>query len=125
MDWHNTNGDSRYDRRRNIRFPLEMELRYRVSARAGQWVDGKSVNISSSGMLLRAKSVPPRGSKVQMAVHWPTLLDDCIPLRLVVQGRVVRAAGSEAAVRFDSIEFRTAKEPGRVQSGAVAEEESA
>lgn len=125
MDWHNTDGHSHHDRRRNIRFPLEMELRYRPTARAGEWVDGRSVNISSSGLLLRSSSVPQRGSKVQMAVTWPKLLDDRIPLRLVVQARVVRADGDQAAVRFDRFEFRTAKEPGRAGGGAVAEEESA
>ena len=123
MDWHNTNGYSHNDRRRNIRFPLEMDLRYRVTARAGEWVDGRSVNISSSGMLLRAESLPVRGSKVQMAVHWPKLLDDRVPLRLVVQGRVVRADGGHAAVTFERFEFRTAKEPGRAM--ALAQEDSA
>jgi hypothetical protein len=110
MDRQNRESSQSRDRRRNIRFPLEMELRYRVAARAGQWVDGRSVNISSSGLLLRTEEAPVPGSKVQLAVCWPQLLDDRVPLRLVVQGRVVRSGEGQAAVRFDRFEFRTAKE---------------
>ena len=96
------------DRRAGIRFPIEMDLNYRVGPNLAEWVPGRTINISSSGILVRTGSAPVQGSKVHMALAWPQLLDGRVPLRLVVQGRVVRAEGGQAAVTFQRFEFRTA-----------------
>lgn len=107
------------DRRLGIRFPIQMDLSYRIGAKSVEWLSGKTINISSSGALIRTDSIPNRGSKVHLALAWPKLLDDRIPLRLIVQGHVVRAVNGEVAVTFQRFEFRTAREPGR-GDGTVA-----
>lgn len=99
-------GDS-LERRQSIRFPLRMDLRYNTSVRSPQWVAGQTVNISSSGLLMHSDTLPAKGSKVSVMVQWPQLLDNRIPLRLLVTGKVVRIAGQNAAVSVKHFEFRT------------------
>lgn len=96
------------DRRLGIRFPIEMELTYRVGAKSLPWTSGRTINISSSGILVRTDAAPVRGSKIQMALAWPKLLDDRVPLQLVVNGQVVRAGAGQVAVEVQRFEFRTA-----------------
>lgn len=101
-------GLSANDRRLGIRFPIEMELTYRVGAKSVPWASGRTINISSCGILVRTDSVPVQGSKIQMALAWPKLLDDRVPLQLVVNGQVVRAGAGQVAVEVKRFEFRTA-----------------
>ena len=96
------------ERRLAIRFPIEMELNYRVGVKSGTWTPGRTINISSSGILILSDTTPVCGSKVDVALTWPRKLDGRVPLRLVVQGRVVRAEEGQAAVTFQRFEFRTA-----------------
>jgi len=131
MDYSDKNGNNGSwgrllrDRRLGMRFPIEMELKYRVGAKATTWAPGRTINISSSGMLVRADSVAVKGSSVDLSLDWPRLLDNRIPLRLMVKGRVVRAGNGEVAVTFQRFEFRTARAPGRAELMDVAAAEQA
>src|SRR5437667_82923 len=58
------------DRRKGIRFPLEMDLTFRVGTQT-LGIPGKTVNISSSGILIRTALFPVLGSKVNLALAWP------------------------------------------------------
>ena len=108
-NWNDgSSGFSARDRRLGIRFPIEMELNYRVGTKSAEWIAGRTINISSSGILVRTDYLPVRGSKVQLALAWPPLLDKRVPLRLVVEGHVVRAGAGQVAVTFQRFEFRTA-----------------
>lgn len=98
------------ERRQSIRFPLRMDLRYNIGSRSPVWVPGQTVNISSSGILMQSDTVPANGSKVSLMLKWPQLLDNRVPLRLVMTGKVVRVAGHEAAVSVKHFEFRTGKD---------------
>lgn len=95
------------DRRRAIRFPLEMDLRYRNGVRQGLWSSGQSINISSSGLLMRTDDLLLPGMKIEVAIHWPQKLDDRVPLQLLVKGRVARSLLTGVAVEFQRFEFRT------------------
>ena len=112
-----SSGFSTRDRRLGIRFPIEMDLNYRVGTKSAERMPGRTINISSSGILLHSDVAPICGSKVHMALNWPPLLDNRVPLRLIVQGRVVRAGAGQLAVTFQRFEFRTAREPGRAGIG--------
>jgi len=105
------------DRRVGIRFPIEMELNYRVGGRSVKWIPGRTINISSSGLLMRTEEAPMPGSRVDVSLAWPQLLDDRVPLQLVVAGKVVRAVEGQVAVVLQRFEFKTA----RVGVGAVEE----
>ena len=102
---------SRDERRLRRRFPLSYELRYRTleneDREPGQ---GKTINISSRGLLFTIDRVLSPGMKVEIHVDWPFKLDDRVALKLVLFGRVVRVQGKEhlqAAMRIERHEFRT------------------
>lgn len=95
------------DRRRAIRFPLEMDLRYRNGVRRDSWNKGQSINISSSGLLIKTEDRLTQGMKIEVAIHWPKMLDDRVPLQLIVKGRVARVSPVGVAVEVQRFEFRT------------------
>jgi hypothetical protein len=97
------------ERRTNGRFPLENVLRYRFleaknPAPAGT---GQTLNMSSSGMLLKVESLLPIGQKIEVSVDWPAQLNEHCGLKLVALGKVIRSSAEEAAVSIDKYDFRT------------------
>lgn len=101
------------DRRRAIRFPLEMDLRYRNGVRRDSWNKGQSINISSSGLLIKTEDRLTQGMKIEVAIHWPKMLDDRVPLQLIVKGRVARVSPVGVAVEVQRFEFRTSSTTAR------------
>ncbi|MCC6393932.1 MAG: PilZ domain-containing protein [Bryobacterales bacterium] len=95
------------ERRAGIRFPLQFPLSCRSLGRARKLVEGTTLNFSRRGLLFAADDPPGPGEKVEVSVDWPTKIDGVCPLKLVLQGRVVRSWGRYAAVRFMRYEFRT------------------
>ena len=69
---------------------------------------GQTVNVSSSGILLTVEHVLSVGWRMEVRVDWPVRLHDRIPLKLVLQGQVVRSATREVALSINRYEFRTA-----------------
>lgn len=96
------------DKRAAKRFPLELELQYRTGSRMREAIWGRTINISSSGMLIDTEVKPARGSRLSLVVSWPAMLDNRVPLRLFVEGRVVRTEQRGVAIVFRNVEFRTA-----------------
>lgn len=97
------------DRRANTRYPLGLELRYFVLHRRRplEVGSGRSVDISSSGLRFTAEGPLEPGLKVELAIHWPLLLEGGVPLKLVALGKVIWTHGTEAALVFEHHEFRT------------------
>jgi len=109
------------DRRRTSRFPIVQELRYRLLGGRGapQWGTGKTLDISSNGILFAAETPLPQGRRVELAVSWPAQLNGKCPLKLVARGKVVRCRGNDVAVEIDKYEFRTQGRAGLLpQNGA-------
>jgi hypothetical protein len=102
--------ESAADRRVSNRLPIERELRYKVIGGkqnlrpAGA---GKTVNMSSAGVLFTTESGLPKGARVEIAVSWPAQLDGATPLKLVAIGVLVRSEEKQAAIAIQSYEFRT------------------
>lgn len=97
------------DRRHSDRFPIEREVRYRVlNKRSGEESgDGRTVNISSSGVLFTSEHTLLPGRRMELSISWPAQLDNKCPLKLVARGRVVRFEDGRAAVEIQQYEFRT------------------
>lgn len=97
------------ERRRNSRFPIIQDLRYRlIGGRGGTiWGAGKTLDISSNGILFTAETPLPLGKKLELAVSWPAQLDGKCPMKLVARGRVIRCKGNDVAVEIEKYEFRT------------------
>jgi len=105
----NLNDSAQADRRHSDRFPIEREVRYRVlNKRSGEETgDGKTVNISSSGVLFTAEHMLLPGRRMELAISWPAQLNNKTALKLVARGRVVRFEGGRAAIEIQQYEFRT------------------
>lgn len=103
------------DRRHSDRFPIERDVRFRVLNKRGgeETGDGKTMNISSSGVLFTSEHMLLPGRRLELSISWPVQLNDLIPLKLVARGRVVRFEEGQAAVEIQQYEFRT-------QANAVA-----
>lgn len=99
----------RVERRGADRFPLERDIRYKiVSKRLGhEQGAGKTVNMSSSGLLFTTDATLLPGKKVEVAVSWPAQLENRCALKLIARGRIVRAEKGRAAVEIHQYEFRT------------------
>ena len=97
------------DRRGNSRFPVREEVRYRVlhSKSAPMIGAGKTLNISSRGILFTTEERLPMGRLVELSVDWPARLGGTCLLQFVAVGRVIRAENSRAAVRIERYEFKT------------------
>jgi hypothetical protein len=96
------------DRRVAERFPIERESRYKLLTRkAGdEEGTGKSINISSGGILFTTDWHLQPGIGIKVTINWPVLLNAEVRLRLVALGRVVRSEEGTAAMQISRYEFR-------------------
>ncbi len=97
------------DRRHSDRFPIEREVGYRVlNKRSGEESgDGKTINISSSGVLFTSEHLLLPGRRLELSISWPAQLNHKCALKLVARGRVVRFESGHAAIEIEQYEFRT------------------
>jgi hypothetical protein len=65
------------------------------------------MNMSSGGLLIAADQRTPLGSRIELNIEWPSMLDGQIPLQLVAVGKVVRSMESGFALSFTQYQFRT------------------
>jgi hypothetical protein len=97
------------DRRQALRFPIHMQVRYRVIKDPLVFGAGYSINISSAGILLSVDRPLSPHQALEVALDWPVYLNQTIPLQLVIEGAVVRSEPGCAVVSIDRFEFRTAR----------------
>jgi len=96
------------ERRSKIRYPVSLNVKYRTVGRSNRISGvGRTLNMSSGGLLIAADQRTEVGAKVELNVEWPSLLDGAIPLQLVAVGRVVRCLESGFALSFTQYQFRT------------------
>ncbi len=98
------------ERRAKARFPIELSVSYCSRSRSQPLSgNGRTLNISSAGLLIAAENRFREGLRLQLTLDWPWLLDNAIPIRLVAESRVVRSNESCFAVELESYQFRTGK----------------
>lgn len=99
-------GDRRHDRRYEIHLDLRWKLVRRK--RVLETGTGRTLDLSSGGILIEADQQLPVGLNVEMSLAWPVMLHNVAPMQLVISGRIVRSAGQRVAIRMVQHEFRTA-----------------
>ena len=116
----NRSGQS--DRRASERFPIARDLRYRIINKRGneESGDGKTVNMSSSGLLFTAGEMLLPGRRVEVSVSWPAQLNQKCALKFVARGRVVRFDDGQVAIEIQQHEFRTQSTAARTAPAAPA-----
>ncbi|MBY0505257.1 MAG: PilZ domain-containing protein [Bryobacteraceae bacterium] len=97
------------DRRHSDRFPIEREVRYKVLSKrsAEEAGEGRTLNMSSAGVLFTAHHQLIPGKRIELSITWPAQLNNKCALRLVARGRVVRSQQGMAALEIQQYEFRT------------------
>jgi hypothetical protein len=103
------------ERRASDRFPIERDIRYRIlNKRDNPHPEGigKTVNISSNGVLFTTDQLLIPGKRVELSISWPAQLDNKCNLKLVARGRVARLDEGLVAVEIQQYEFRTMSSKG-------------
>lgn len=99
------------EQRSKSRYPIALELQYKLfhGNRVERTGSGRTLNISSNGVLFETDHPLPARGTVELALKWPLLLDGACGLKLVMRGRIVRseANGHATAICMESHEFRT------------------
>jgi PilZ domain len=97
------------ERRRSSRFPIEREIRYKTLSQRSEVLQGsgKTLNISSSGVLFTADHDLPVGTRLEVSISWPAQLNEKCLLNLVARGRVTRQESGHLALQIQQYEFRT------------------
>ena len=100
----------RVDQRLNRRYSITLEIEYKLlrKGRVERLGLGRTLNVSSGGVLFEANESLPAGSSIEILMQWPFLLEGVCPLKLVIHGSVVRSDSRRIAVRAKHHEFRTA-----------------
>ena len=101
------------ERRRSSRFPIEREIRYKTLNQRSELLAGvgKTLNISSSGVLFTSEHDMPLGTRLEVSISWPAQLNERCLLNLVARGRVTRHAKGQLALQIQQYEFRTQSRP--------------
>jgi len=98
------------ERRTRTRFPLGLDVQFRtLGPDQLSFGFGRTVNVSSSGILIASDYDVGHGAQLRICMGWPFLLDDSIPIQLVAESRVVRVYEAGFAVILLRHQFRTAK----------------
>jgi PilZ domain len=97
------------DRRGAKRLSIERDVQYRLLTRRDGEPEGagKTLNMSSSGVLFTTDQTLLPGRRMELTISWPAHLDNKCALKLVARGRVVRFEGTAAALEIMQHEFRT------------------
>lgn len=103
------------ERRKSSRFPIERELRYKTLNQRSEILagNGKTLNISSSGVLFTSDHDLPIGTRLEVSISWPAQLNEKCLLNLVARGRVTRHTKGQLALQIQQYEFRTQSRPGK------------
>ena len=104
------------ERRRSSRFPIEREVRYKTLNQRTEILSGsgKTLNISSSGVLFTSDHDLPVGTRLEVSISWPAQLNEKCLLNLVARGRITRHHQGQLALQIQQYEFRTQSRPAMV-----------
>lgn len=109
------------ERRSSDRFPIERDVRFRILSKKAtdEAGTGKTVNMSSSGVLFTSDKILLPGKRLEISVSWPAQLDNVCPLKLVARGRVVRSESGTTAIEIQQYEFRTQGGSGGLRASLI------
>ena len=101
------------ERRASKRFSIDCTIRYRIldDGPAGLSGTGRTVNLSSGGMLIVTDRLLPPGKRLEVEVDWPTPADANVTMKLIATCTVVRTEMGAivlTALKISRHEFQTA-----------------
>jgi c-di-GMP-binding flagellar brake protein YcgR len=107
------NDGIRGDRRIQRRYPIALELEYKVMAGGAVIATGtgRTGNISSGGVLFLTEEKLTEGPAVELSIRWPAMSGDVSFVELRMSGRIVRSDANGTAVEARRYHFQ---QPGNV-----------
>lgn len=99
------------DRRVHRRYPIILEVEYKL-LKLGRVIEvgsGRTLNISTGGILFEANNTLHPSRRIELTLRWPMLLDGVFPMKLVIQGSIKRNDGNRIAMSTKSHEFHMAR----------------
>ena len=107
-------GVARTDRRSDRRYPISADLQYRITNRRKviESGSGRTIDISSTGILFESRLPLPRGLKIELKILWPVLTAGSPRMELHAEGRTVRAQQNCTAVQIQKYAFQSQKRTG-------------
>jgi len=108
--------ENRSDRRAKRRYPINLDVQYKLlkHRRVERLGSGRTLNVSSGGVLFEADGLLPTSGPIEIALNWPFLLHGSCGLKLVMRGRIVRTDDKATAMKAEFHEFRTAGNRGQI-----------
>jgi hypothetical protein len=103
------------DRRSRYRFPLGLKFSYRTLDRRPRFGTGRTLNISSTGLLAESCDLFTVGITVELTMEWPVRLHGWIPLHLVMIGSIVRCELPRFAVASSQLRLTAKGRPSGAQ----------
>jgi hypothetical protein len=95
-------------RRSHNRYPLDLGIQC-SALRGDRVILGKIRDISSGGVRFTSTETLRPGTKVDISIDWPMLLDGACPLQLKGRGRVLRSDERGTAIAIEHHAFCTRK----------------
>jgi hypothetical protein len=97
------------ERRSHSRYPINLDVTYSLigARRVVETGYGRTVNVSSGGVLFQSEHPLAADRSIELAIAWPFPPGKSPGLTLWVSGRIIRVQGNGAAVKVDRQEFRT------------------
>ena len=102
------NDDIRGDRRIRRRYPIAMEMEYKVMVGAEVVATGagRTGNISSGGVLFLTEGNLADGPALEISIRWPTVSGDEPFVELRMSGQIVRSDANGTALRLCRYHFQ-------------------
>lgn len=90
------------------RFPIERELRFRMTGKRSEITgSGRTTAMSSKSLIFRTDQTLMPGKRIEMAISWPAQLNDKCALKLLARGKIAGVEPGIVAVSIEQYEFRT------------------
>jgi hypothetical protein len=95
------------DRRLSRRYPIAAGLKYKAVSSDGFTIEGfgRTLNLSAGGVLFEFDQSLPLGTRIELSIAWPALLNGSLALNLRVCGCVARSHENSCAIRIREHEF--------------------
>jgi hypothetical protein len=97
------------------RYPLRLKLTFSALTPPICSGDGETLLISSKELLFTTNESFAVGQCLRVSLDWPAQIENRIPLRIVVSGRILRSGDGQSAMTIDNYEFRLVRVPPKVK----------
>ena len=91
---------------RAVQYPVTLDVRYKT-ARPPRVGVGKTLQMSRTEVVFTTDTQIDPGTKLEISIAWPVVLNDRVLLQLVVTGEIVRREGSTLTATIRKHHFRT------------------